>query len=49
MEFITKFIQLYPRLLDIVATDNDFTLLIAFMFIIALIVNIICYFFWGRY
>lgn len=48
MELITKFLRLYPELLKIVST-NDFTLFIAVMFILAMVVNVVCYFIWGRY
>lgn len=48
MQLVTKFLQLFPRLLGI-SISSDFVLLIALMFIIALAVNITCYFFWGRY
>ena len=48
MELVGKFFNLYSDLLSIIV-ECDFVLFIAFMFIFAMIVNIVSYFLWGRY
>ena len=48
MDLVVKFLELVPRLISIVAS-SDVTMFIGVVFVVALIVNILCYFIWGNY
>lgn len=49
MNIVESLFRLFPKLLQVALSCEPFMLLIIALFIVVIVINIICYFIWGRY